>query len=146
MSASATTDYRLVELILPFSLAIDLGTGAPMESFLRATLLAVNLGEKLGLSDADLSDVYYLSLLRLSGCTASAHIKASAVGDEQAFNQQTSVLDYTNPSEVARVMLRTVPAGRQPLEGLLALANAIGTMMREGHEIFNAHCEVAQRL
>ncbi len=146
MPTQTTTDYRFVELILPFSLAIDLGTGAPMESFLRATLLAVNLGEKLGLSDSDLSDVYYLSLLRFAGCTASAHIKASAVGDEHAFNQQISVLDYTNPSEVGRVMLRTVTAGRPPLEGLLALANAIGTMMREGHEIFNAHCEVAQRL
>src|SRR5262249_15279391 len=126
--------------------AIDLGTGAPMESFLRATLLAVNLGEKLGLSDSDLSDVYYLSLLRLAGCTATAHLAAAAVGDEQAFNQHIAGLDYTNPSQVIRALMGRPTAGRPPWEVPLALANAIGTLGRERYELFNAHCEVAQRI
>jgi hypothetical protein len=46
--------FRLAELILPIALATDVGTGAPMDTALRACLLAVRFGEAVGLSDDDL--------------------------------------------------------------------------------------------
>ena len=51
-SPPATSGVRLAELIAALSLATDLGTGQPMEHALRATVLAVHLGDALGLSDA----------------------------------------------------------------------------------------------
>jgi hypothetical protein len=40
---------RLAELVAAFSLATDLGRGQPMEHVLRSWLIAVRLGERLGL-------------------------------------------------------------------------------------------------
>src|SRR5919109_2373453 len=80
---------RLAELILPLSLATDISTGERLESALRACLLAVHLGETIGLSETELCDVYYLALLRFAGCTADAHILTAVFGDEQAFRAQT---------------------------------------------------------
>ena len=49
--------FRLAELILPLALATDIGTGAPMDSALRACLLAVRFGEVVRILTA--ADVYH---------------------------------------------------------------------------------------
>lgn len=51
---------RLAEIVGVLSLGTDLGLGQPMEQGLRATLLAVRLGESLGLGADELADVFYL--------------------------------------------------------------------------------------
>jgi hypothetical protein len=51
------------ELLAALSLAMDLGNGFVPETALRSSLLAVQLGQELGLRDSDFSDVYYLPLL-----------------------------------------------------------------------------------
>ena len=55
---------RLAELIAALSIATDLGMGQPMEYALCSCVLAVRLGEKLGLSEEELYEVYYQALLR----------------------------------------------------------------------------------
>src|SRR5260370_17072830 len=71
---------RLAELMAALSLATDLGMGQPMEQALRTCLIAVSLGERLGLSRDELSEVYYVALLRFLGCTADAHEFAAMAG------------------------------------------------------------------
>jgi len=63
---------RLAELISALAFATDLGRGQPMEQQLPTCLLAVRLGEILGLGEDQLSDVYYVALLRWIGCTGHA--------------------------------------------------------------------------
>ncbi len=70
----SATPLRLAELIAAFSLAVDIGTGVPMETMLRVTLMSVHLGEAYGLSDAELVTAYYLPMLALTGCTADARL------------------------------------------------------------------------
>jgi hypothetical protein len=55
---------RLAELISALAFATDLARGQPMEHELRTCLLAVYLGELLGLDEEQHSDVYYVALLR----------------------------------------------------------------------------------
>lgn len=141
-----SSGFRLAELILPLSLATDIGTGEPIESALRACLLAIHLGETVGLSETELSDVYYLVLLRFAGCTADAHIAAAIFGDEQVFRAKTLTVDYGNPVEMLRTMARVIGAGHAPLQRVQTLASALTVMMREGDELTTAHCEVAQKL
>jgi len=73
---------RLAELVMSLSLATDLGMGQPMEWALRSCLVGVRLGEELGLSEGELSDVYYLALLHYLGCTADSDRTAEVFGDE----------------------------------------------------------------
>lgn len=145
MPTPAATDYRLAELILPFSLAVDLGMGVPMESIMRASLLAVSLGETLGLSDAELSDVYYLSLLRWAGCTADVHLAASVFGDER-FRGQLSTVDHTDPLQVIGLMLRTVGEAHPALERFQMLVGGMSVILQENREFSVGHCEVAQTI
>jgi hypothetical protein len=68
-----TERLRLAELMAALSLATDLGMGQPQEQAIRTCLIAIAIGDRLGLSAVDLSDVYYVALLRFLGCTADAH-------------------------------------------------------------------------
>jgi hypothetical protein len=67
---------RLAEIVAALSLATDLGMGQPMEFALRTCVLAVRLGDVLGLDERELRDIYYVALLRSAGCTAEAPFEA----------------------------------------------------------------------
>lgn len=78
-------DVRLAELTAALSLATDLAMGQPMEQGLRTCLLAVGLGRRLNLSDAQLSEIYYVTLLRFLGCTADSFELARHIGGDDRF-------------------------------------------------------------
>src|SRR5262245_26395644 len=111
-----SSGFRLAELVLPLALATDVGTGAPMDTALRACLLAVHFAEAVGLSDDDLHTLYYLMLLWFAGCTADSHIAAAIFGDEIAFRTQVATRDMGNPSEMLRFLLGYIGADRPPLQ------------------------------
>jgi hypothetical protein len=69
MSIPPQQPVRPTGLLATISLATDLGTGQPMEHALRTCHIAMGLARSMGLSGQDLSDTYYLSLLRFLGCT-----------------------------------------------------------------------------
>ena len=108
---------RLAELLGTWSLAIDLGLGQPMGHFLNACLLAMRLGESLALSDDEMKKVYFLALLRYTGCTAEAHRVAEAFGDDIEANSWIIAADQSDPAELLVGLVRRVgrgrPAGRQ---------------------------------
>jgi hypothetical protein len=66
------TSVRRAEVVAALSLATYLGVGQPLGHALRSCPLAVNLGEALGLREAELHDVYYVAFLQRVGCTADA--------------------------------------------------------------------------
>ena len=69
LSESDQSRVRLAEVIAALSLATDLGMGQPMDHALRRCLLAMQLGESLGLNAGELGDVYYVGLVCSVGCT-----------------------------------------------------------------------------
>lgn len=79
-----SSGVRQVEIIMALSLATDLGTGRPIERALSSALIGVRLGEALGLSDTELREVYYLSMLAYSGCTADTETSIQLFGEDVA--------------------------------------------------------------
>ena len=136
---------RLAELIATPSLATDLGIGQPMQYGLSSSVLAVHLGEALGLGDEDLSDTYYLALLRFAGCTADAPLAAAAFGDELAIGSWTATVVTGRPAEVLGAMVRHFGEDRPPLQRARMLASAAANMPKLMGSAA-AHCEVAQLL
>src|SRR5581483_1033930 len=134
------------ELLLPLSLATDIGMGAPMESGLQACLLAVHLGEAVGLSEAELNDLFYLVLLWFAGCTADSHIAAALFGDEIAFRTHIAGHDSSSPSEALRLLMGFIAADRPWLQRAPILVSALGMLARESNELYVGHCEVARSL
>ncbi len=136
---------RLAELMAALSLATDLGMGQPLEQALRTCLVAIELAERMGLAKDEISEVFYVALLRFLGCTADVHDASEMVGgDEIAMARAMAPVLGGSPLELARVMLN-VGAGQGPLRRMQLIAGLV-TGVQRGTEGLRAQCEMAERL
>ena len=134
-----TSDLRLAELLAPLSMVTDLGMGNPPEEAMRACIVGTSCARSMGLPDADVAHVYWATLLRHIGCTASAHEEAIHVGgDELTLRPLVSRSDWRSPADllaIAAATARAVPFARRP--GVL-----ISSFGSWGDEALRATCEV----
>lgn len=75
-ASSQADSLRLAEPLAVLSLVADLTLGYPDETALRACLLAMRLAGELGLREDEAQPIYWVTLLRYVGCTASSHESA----------------------------------------------------------------------
>ncbi len=108
-------NVRLAEVIACLCITTDLAMGQPLEHGLRRALLAVWLGQELGLHDHELNDAYYVALLGEVGCAAQGAAMARFVKDEIAFGEQTALLDPSRSLGVVAFLLARVGEGDPPL-------------------------------
>ena len=147
VAALVAETLRLAELIAALSLATDLGMGQPLEQALRTCLIALSIGERLKLSSEQLSEIYYVSLLRFLGCSADAHEAAqTAGGDEIALRAAIAPVLGGPPSEFVPGVMPQIGRGQGPLRR----ARLVAVMMRSGRsrarEGVRAHCELGENL
>jgi HD-GYP domain-containing protein (c-di-GMP phosphodiesterase class II) len=114
---------RLAELLAALSLATDLAHRVPLETSLKDALLSVGLARHLGLTGAELSDVYYLALLAHLGCTAYAEEQAQvSAGQDVAMRRTFGDADYLDRLTLLRLTCSQLAAGAGPIERARALA------------------------
>lgn len=137
---------RLAELITALSLATDLGMGQPMEHAFRACALALRLGSYAGLSQSDMSELYYVSLLRFFGCTADSHETAEITGgDDLAFRHLIAPVFGGSPLDIMSHVATRLGRDKGPIQR----ARVIGNFLRNGRRLpdgIRAHCELAENL
>lgn len=138
---------RLAELIGGLSLATDLAAGVALETALRTCVVAVRLGDVLGVRGAELSDVYWVGVLRFIGCTAYAHEMARdhAAGDELGLLGALAVIDTRDVVGALKTAARAInPAAprRQRWAALARMATDPGGPER----LFTSHCDLAVML
>jgi HD-GYP domain-containing protein (c-di-GMP phosphodiesterase class II) len=68
--------------VATLSLATDLGRGEPMEHCLRQTVIALRIGERIGIGERERVATYYTGLLANVYCHADAHEQAEWFGDD----------------------------------------------------------------
>src|SRR5688572_17693280 len=133
---------RLADLLAGMSVVVDLGYGLPMETAMRSCVVGTALARKMGLSEREASDVFYVSLLLHVGCLAYSHETAAAFGDDAAVHR--AVVRTTTAPEVFSVLIpeatRGLPA-RARLKSVVSLA-ATGSAFAKRHDI--ASCEAAR--
>ncbi len=141
--AARTQRVRLAEVVGSLSLATDLATGQPLEHALRRSLLALWLGEELGLPASDLSDVYYVALLGTVGCAIEGTVFARFGTDDIALSARVVTVDPSRPLELAAFGLKNFGAGEPPLRRIKKVASGALTGIAE----FRAVCrDVALRV
>jgi HD-GYP domain-containing protein (c-di-GMP phosphodiesterase class II) len=140
-------ELRLAELLAALSLASDLAKNLPPESALRNSLVAVGLGQRLGLSAEDLSDVYYLSLLHHVGCTGAAVFAAQlAGGDDVDFFFTFVAANHADMADMIGKSVTKLGRNMSPvtrLQTALKLATSGQSLMKVMHA---SSCEAAYRL
>ncbi|WP_028065735.1 HD domain-containing phosphohydrolase [Solirubrobacter soli] len=92
MSSVARDRVGLAELVALLSLGTDLGLGQPMEHMIRACLIALRLGERLGLTESERGVVYYSGLLAWVGCHTDAYEQAKWFGDDTTLKRDAHYL------------------------------------------------------
>jgi HD-GYP domain-containing protein (c-di-GMP phosphodiesterase class II) len=146
--AESGAAVRLAELMAALSLATDLGMGQPLEFALRSLILAMRLGDALGMDEVALREVYYQALLRYIGCNAETSLLAAVFGDELAMRADYATVDAGKSEELLRFVIRrtrAAHAGAGPLQMARYITEGLMSR-RQTQEGFLGHCEVAQRL
>ncbi len=141
---------RLAELIGALSHALDLTEGQPKGHCVRCCHIGMQIGERLGLADEELSDLYYTLLLKDLGCSSNAaRICELYLADDLTFKHDFKLIDGSLPQALRFVLGHTGPDS-----GLAGRLRAILTILRNGGEIsrqlIEARChrgaEIAARL
>jgi len=135
------------EVIAALSLATDLGMGVPFEHGLHSTLIAMRLGERLGVDAETASQTYYACLLFYVGCTADADVAAEVFGDDFALTTQGLPVRFgSRPEMIAGIMRALVTPGSAPVMRAVQIAQRIPKAARAFKHHTAAFCEVAQML
>lgn len=134
---------RLAELLCPLAAAADAGAALPPDTALRTALIALGLGDVLGLPPAARSDLLYAGLVRHLGCSATAHEETRLMGDEQELRASLTPVDAASPLQMLEGAGRGFARGRPPLQRARTVAGFMARAPTEVPRIFAARCEVS---
>jgi len=133
---------RVAELMAVVASAGDFAKGYAEEQALRTCRIGMWLADVAGLDTDDRQAVFYLSLLRFVGCTATASEMAAALGDEVAVSAAFATVDPRDLRSVVGTAAGLVGgAGPRRALGVARFMLAAPPVIRE-HEVTS--CEVAR--
>ena len=142
MVVSSGRNVRRAELLAVLSLGADLGLGQPMEHVLRECLIAMRLGERIGLNETERVTVYYAALLTWVGCHVDAYEQAKWFGDDLAFKSDFPLVDHPGTGFV----LKHLGAGRPFLDRARLGVTFLGDGRRDVENILDNHRTAAEEL
>jgi HD-GYP domain-containing protein (c-di-GMP phosphodiesterase class II) len=109
-------ELRLSEVLSALSHALDITEGQPRGHAERSCLIGMRLGERIDLSEAQLSSLFYALLLKDAGCSSnSAKVAALYGNSDAAVKRDRKVTDHLRAGESLRHLLRNTAPGRSPL-------------------------------
>lgn len=143
-TVSVTNRLPLTELLAGLSMVSDLRYRLPVDTALRSCVVGTSLARRMNLSESEVSDVFFVSLLFHVGCVAYSHETAERFGDDLAVNHAAIKTEITS---VRDVFARLIPESTRDLPAMERLKGA-ATMAVRGQAFGRAHnqasCEVAR--
>lgn len=132
---------RLAEIVSALSYALDLTDGQPAGHSVRCCWIGTKIGEVLGLSDTEMSDLYYTLLLKDLGCSSNAaRICKLFVTNDHDFKRNVKLVDNSLPQLLSFVAANTaVSSGlKDRLQTLIHIALNNGSIDRD---LIETRCE-----
>jgi len=129
-------------VIAVMSCGLDLAEGQPMGHSARACAVGMRIGEALGLTAAQRSDLLYAGLLKDAGCSANAAQVAELYGaDDLAIKRERKLLDQHRPRELAGHLLSSVAPEGSPLDKFGRLAALVRHGAEGSRRLTELRCE-----
>jgi HD-GYP domain-containing protein (c-di-GMP phosphodiesterase class II) len=146
--SSVRERVRLAELVALLSLGTDLGLGQPMEHMIRACLIALRLGERLGMAESERGVVYYSGLLAWVGCHTDAYEQAKWFGDDTTLKSDAHYhYDMGRAGPAISFVLRHVGGREQPVAARARVGMAlIGDRLRVLRALAENHYRATDEL
>lgn len=121
----------LSEVVGALSYALDITEGQPVGHSLRCCWIGMHVGQRLGLSESELSDLYYTVLLKDIGCSSNAaRICSLYLADDLDFKGNYKSVDTKLPE-----ILRFLIANTARQSGLVERLRTMIHVARNGGEI-----------
>lgn len=145
-----TKDLRLAELIGALSHALDMTEGQPRGHCIRCCWIGVSLGQAIGYSREELSDLYYTLLLKDLGCSSNAaRICQLYLSEDQGFKRDFKLIDGSLP-QALRFVLGHTGLTAPMAERFRAIINILRNGGEISRELIEARChrgaEIAARM
>ncbi len=138
-------ELRLADRLAALSLTTDLAMGQPPEKAIRAAVVGTEIARHMRLPEAEVADVYYTTLLKHLGCTATSHEEVYLSGpDDLGIRVVAERTDVSRPRELVD-LLRTTGRGAG-LARPRYVARTIGGGKKANATIMRAICEVATQM
>jgi HD-GYP domain-containing protein (c-di-GMP phosphodiesterase class II) len=105
---------RLADLLAGLSVASDVGFGLPPETAMRSCLLATGLARTRGLSEEEVADTFYASLLYHVGCPSFSHETAALFGNELTLLAAVAKTNLADPDDYGATLIPEATRGLAP--------------------------------
>lgn len=133
--------FMLSDIMSALSYALDLTEGQPMGHAVKTCLIAMEIGKRLGLSDEQLTHLYFAALMKDAGCsTNSARVQAIFGGDDNIAKQAVKIIDWTKPLETVKYAYKYTLPGQSPLKKLARMIETARDSTATMDALTNARC------
>ena len=125
---------RLSELLGALSHALDMVEGQPAGHCVRCCWIGIHVGREIGLSEPEISELYYTLLLKDLGCSSNAaRICQLYLTDDLTFKRDAKYIDGSLPQALRFVLAHTgLKAGlAERIRALIAAFQTSGTAPKE---------------
>ena len=146
MQAPECPKLRLAELVSALSYAMNLTASLVPGHCVRASFIAISIGEKLGFDDEALTDLYYMVLLKDVGCSANASRVAEVfMADDIALKRD---LKETNTAlkDRLRIITTHVARGESQVTRIGRLAMILARKGAFLKEFYDTRCQQGARI
>src|SRR5215470_6543534 len=105
---TGTQEIRLAELLGALSHALDITEGQPTGHCVRCCWIGIHIGREIGLSEAEIWELYYTLLLKDLGCSSNAaRICQLYLADDLRFKHDFKQIDGSLPQALRFVLSHT---------------------------------------
>jgi putative nucleotidyltransferase with HDIG domain len=132
---------RLAEIVGALSHALDMTDGQPAGHSVRCAWIGMHIGQRLGLSDAEMADLFYMLFLKDLGCSSNAaRICQLYVTNDHEFKRNSKLMDHSLAQVLSFVATNTaVRSGlATKLKAIIGIAMNGGNITKE---LIETRCE-----
>jgi putative nucleotidyltransferase with HDIG domain len=133
---------RLSDLLGALSFAIDLTEGQPAGHSVRTCWIGVHLGRAAGLNEQRIWELYYMLLIKDSGCSSNAErLNQLFLADDLSFKRDFKLIDGSVP-QFMQFLATHVGAGSGFSGRLATLLRVVSNTGPIVHELIDTRCHV----
>lgn len=134
-------ELRLAELLGALSHALDMVEGQPAGHCVRCCWIGIHIGRELGLSEHQISELYYTLLMKDLGCSSNAaRICQLYMTDDIGFKQDFKTVGGSLP-QVLRFVLSHTGMNAGLADRFRALVNVFQNSGQIAQELMEARCD-----
>ena len=137
----AMPELRLAELLGALSYALDMVEGQPPGHCVRGCWIGIHIGRELGLSEREISELYYTLLMKDVGCSSNAaRICQLYMTDDISFKRDFMMVNGSLP-QVLRFVLSHTGMNASLAERFRALVHVFQNGGEIAHELMETRCD-----